>query len=356
MAVGQQAFFDMTDVRAGIIEQAAHVGANSAPVTQRICLAQLAVLDSDTACGARMRGWPGRVLEDALPLRLAGGLHWLHLTGADDRLAAVYAGDVTDQTAVDALVLALVTAHDDALLPWFDSPPQTNEAGRSASFMAGLAWLAQRVGPRFELNEIGASAGINSMMDRYFYDLGGQHYGPAASLMRITPEWRGPPPPATQLRITSIQGCDQAPINLADPAQALRVKSYVWPENHERLARMDAAIQLASQHAADLVAMDAADWVAMRLATPQPDGVCRVINHSIVWQYIPQAGRARITAAIEAVGAQATASCPIAWLALETNRATFRHELTVRHWPDGGEPLLLGEAHAHGAWVEWRGS
>jgi hypothetical protein len=38
---------------------------------------------------------------------------------------------------------------------------------------------------------------------------------------------------------------------------------------------------------------------------------------------------------------------------LETNRVTFRHELTVRFWPGGEEPVMLAEAHPHGAWVEW---
>jgi hypothetical protein len=347
-------YFDRTDVTAGIAEQAKHVAVNFAPLTARICLAQLAVLSSDTACGARMRDWPGRVLEDALPLRFAGGLHWLHLTGADARLLPVYSGDVTDQLAVDALVLAVTRDHDGALLPWFDSPPQTNEAGRSASFMAGLAWLSGRLGARFELNEIGASAGINTMMDRYRYRLGGVNFGPAHSPMRIEPDWRGPPPPNAPVEIVSIRGCDQAPIDLSDPASALRVKSYVWPENAVRLARMDAAIALASDRAPDVTAMDAADWVEQRLAAPQDAGVTRVIHHSIVWQYIPAERRAAITAMIEAAGAAATPERPLVWMMLETNRATFKHELIIRHWPGDGAPMMLGEAHAHGAWVEWR--
>ena len=349
-------YFDLTDVRIGIIGQAEHCAANDAPVTARICRAQLAVLGSDTACGARLRGWPGRVLEDALPLRVAGGLHWLQLTGKDVRLRAVYAGDVTDQDAVDAAVLAVVRAHDAALLDWFDSPPQTNEAGRSASFMAGLAWLNGRVGSRFEMNELGASAGINTMMDRYAYALGGVHFGPAASPMRIAPAWRGPPPPSAPVEIVRIRGCDQAPINLADPAAALRVKAYVWPENSERLARMDAAIALASEQAPELAKADAADWVDELLAQPQPAGIARVIHHSIVWQYIPPDRQARITAAIEAAGARASADRPLAWMRLETNRATFRHELTIRCWPGNGEPALLAEAQAHGAWVDWFGA
>jgi hypothetical protein len=247
-----------------------------------------------------------------------------------------------------------VADHDAALLPWFDSPPQTNEAGRSASFMAGLAWLSARLGPRFELNELGASAGINTMMERYAYTLGSVQFGPLGSPMHIVPEWRGPPPPAEPVEIVSIRGCDQQPIDLSNPAAALRVKAYVWPENHERLARMDAAIRLAAEQAPDVVAMDAAEFVAERLAAPQEARLSRVIHHSIVWQYIPAERRAAITAMIEAAGAAATSERPLAWMMLETNRATFRHELTVRYWPGGDQAVLLGEAQAHGRWVEWR--
>lgn len=291
-----------------------------------------------------------------MPLRLAGGFHHLLLTDADSRLLPVYRGEVTDQASVDAIVAAVTADHDARLLPWLDGPPQTNEAGRSASFMAGLMWLSGRVGARFELNELGASAGINTMMDRYAYDLGGVRFGPQASPMQIVPEWRGPPPPAAPVEIVSIRGCDRAIIDLADPDAAMRVKAYVWPENAARLARMETAIRLAAEKAPDLVEADAADWVEAVLAAPQQSDVTRVINHSIVWQYIPADRKARISAAIAAAGARATPDRPLAWMMLETNRATFRHELQVQYWPGGGEPVLLGEAQAHGAFVEWRGA
>lgn len=349
--------FDTLDVAQGIREQTTHVASNDAPVTARVCLAQLALLQSDTQTGRRLASWPGKVLADALPLRLAGGLHHLHLTGVESRLAAIYDGSITDQSTIDTIICDVVSDHDQAILPWFDSPPQTNEAGRSAGFMAGLKWLSGKIGPRFELNELGASAGINSMMDRYHYDLGGVTAGPKQSPMQIKPIWRGNPPPDAPVEITMIHACDQQPIDLSDPQAALRVKSYVWPENHDRLERMDAAILLAKQHRPIITKMDGADWVEMRLACPQDDGVARVFNHSIVWQYIPEDRRQRIQSAIYSAGSSATSDQPLVWMMLETNRATFRHELTVRYWngtAESGKEFLLGEAQAHGAWLEWK--
>ncbi len=344
---------DNSVIAVGIRFQAEHCRRNGAPVTARIIDAQIPLMQGDTAVGHRIANWPGLPIEDAMPLRLAGGFHHLLLTGDEKRLEPVYRGDVTKQAEVDAIVAAVTADHDARLLPWLDGPPQTNEAGRSASFMAGLLWLSARAGSSFELNELGASAGINTMMNRYHYDLGGVMAGPKDSPMRIKPDWRGPPPPQATVKIISAKGCDLAPVDLSDPDAALRVKSYVWPENRERITRMDAAIALAAEKRPDVVKADALDWVLEQLVAPQDDGVTRVFNHSIVWQYIPAERRQAITEAIEAAGARATAEKPLAWMMLETNRETFAHELRVRYWPGGEDWKLLAQAQAHGSWVEW---
>jgi len=303
-----------------------------------------------------MNAWPGLSLEDAMPLRVAGGIHWLHLSGAEARLAPVYAGEVVDQAVVDEIVAAVAIDWDAKLVPWLDHPPQTNEAGRSSSIVAGLLWLSQRLGPKFELNEIGASAGVNTMIERYRYDLGGVEVGPAYSPMRLKPDWRGPPPAAGEVEIVAIRGCDVAPVDLSDPEEALRLKAYVWPDAQERMGRIEAAARLAAERPPQLERKDAGTFVEERLAAAQGAGVTRVLYHSVMWQYLPEATRRSITAAMEAAGSRATVERPLAWVRLETNRQTFRHELSVRYWPGGEEPVILSEAHPHGAWIEWQGS
>ena len=347
---------EIADVRQAIAWQADHAEKANAPSTARVIRAELAILDTDTGLARRMNNWAGLSLEDAMPLRVAGGLHWLFLSGTDARLEPVYAGLMTDQAAVDAIVADLARQYDAPLMAWLDSPPQTNEAGRSASIMAGLLWLSERLGPKFELNEIGASAGVNTMMGRYFYDLGGVCVGPSLARMRIVPEWRGDPPPKGKVEIVAIRGCDTSPIDLTDSAQALRLKAYVWPDATERMARLDTAVALAKAAPPDLVRQDAGAFVAERLAAQHDKGVTRVLYHSVMWQYLPEPTREAIAAAMEQAGAEATEERPLAWVRLETNRATFRHELTVRYWPGGGDSILLAEAHPHGAWVEWKGA
>ena len=95
---------------------------------------------------------------------------------------------------------------------------------------------------------------------------------------------------------------------------------------------------------------------SMSPAQPQAAGTTRVLMHSIVWQYVPQDQQARVTAAMEQAGALATATRPLAWVSLEANRVLHIHEMTVRFWPGGAEPVLVTRAHPHGAWIGWGGS
>ncbi len=342
---------------AGLNDQADHVMNNGAPGTGAICRALIALAEGDSLCGRLIAGWnPDAVLRDALPLRLAGGFHDLFRRGIEPGLGKIYRGEVTDRLAVEVLIAEVVVRHDADLLPWFGGPPQTNEAGRSASFVAALHWLASRVAPNFELNEIGSSAGMNLLIDRYRYDLNGVTSGPGNAPVTIKPTWNGPPPPADPFTIHSAQGCDIQPIDVRDDAAADRLMAYIWPEMPERFARMESGIEMIREHPVDLVQADAADFVEARLVAPQAEGTARVLMHSIVWQYLPDETQRRIQASMAAAGEAATAEKPLAWISLETNRATFRHELKVSYWPGGSEPVTLGEAHAHGAWINWLGA
>lgn len=355
-------FIDIDARGPGIIvaafdNQVAYCTASGATVTARIVAAVRDLLagGEQGVLLDRLRNWPGAPLADALPLRLAGGIHALQLSRAEPALAAIYA----DQPGIDdvAIVGAAIARHEAKLLPWLDGPPQTNEAGRSANFIAAMLWLAdQGLSARFQCLEIGSSAGINLMLDRYHYDLGGVQVGPEPGAMRFQPEWQGDAPPDHAIEIAATKGCDVAPVDLTDPAQALRLKAYIWPEHTVRFERMDAAIAEALTSPPDLVHMNAADFVEAELAKPQEAGTTRMLMHSIVWQYVPDDQKARVTAAMEAAGARATAERSLAWVSLEANRVLHIHEMTVRYWPGGDQPVVVTRAHPHGAWIGWGGS
>ncbi len=322
--------------------QAAFCDRSGAPVTARACRALAVGLDRTTATGRRAIDWPGDYIRDALPLRLVAPYHALfrkHEIAAFDTLEAIRSA---------------TGAHDLWIADWLDGPPQTNEPARSATFMAALLMLGERFALPFELLEIGSSAGLNLLIDRYRFDLGGSAAGPEDSPVLIKPEWRGNPPPAADVRIASVRGVDIAPIDVTDSAAAERLMSYIWIDAPERTARVAAAIAMIGERPVDMVQGDAADWVEARLAEPQAAGNARVLMHSVVWPYLDEERRARIVAALEAAGARATSDMPLAWLRMEWDSGHTPHRIRLKTWP-GGEDRLLGNTHPHGAWIEWAG-
>ncbi|MFM9828003.1 MAG: DUF2332 family protein, partial [Sphingomonas sp.] len=188
-----------------------------APIYARLCEAIATGLTRSSRTGAAMLDWAGEPTRDALPLRFIGGLHALVLAGADDDLADVFSGVIDQPAAIETVLARVLTDHDDALLPWLDGPPQTNEPGRSAALMLGLLAVAERLGPKLEIIEIGSSGGLNLLIDRYRFDFGGAGVGPKDAPVTITPEWRGEPPAIPPIDIISTRGCDVRPLTVTDP-------------------------------------------------------------------------------------------------------------------------------------------
>ena len=331
--------------------QVAYCVRNDAPITAALVQALADALDSTTRTGAAVLGWQGDPVADALPLRLAGGVHDAWQNGEAPELSGIFDGTGSPVENASAMRSFLCRA-DAQLLTWLDGPPQTNEPGRSAQLMTGLIEIAARHGPKLEILEIGSSAGLNLLIDRYRIDLPGISTGPADSSVHLTPEWRGTPPPPVAPQIMSIRGVDIAPVDATSDAGAHRLLAYVWADHTLRFERLAHAIALLRAHPPRLDAGHAADWVEARLAEPQPIGVTRVLMHSIVWQYIDPPGQARITAAMEAAGAKATPDLPLAWVRVEADRTMNQHDITVQSWPGHSDTRLLGHAHAHGFWVE----
>ena len=338
-------------VREAFRIQAFYCGRMDAPIYARLCEVIADRLDRDGEVARRVLDWPGEPTRDALPLRLIGGLHALVLDHADDALAAVFAGTVTESEAIAAVLTATLERHAARLLPYLDGPPQTNEPGRAAALMVGLMAVARRHGPRLETLEIGASAGLNLLIDRYRFDLGGTVIGPADTPLTLRPEWRGESPEPVALDIVATRGCDVAPLDAGDPAQARRLESYVWSEAPARLERLRTAVAMVREHGVALDRADAAHWLEARLAEPQPDGVTRVLLHSVVWQYLPEATADRVRAAMAAAAARATPERPLAWVMMEPDRQSARQLVRLRTWPDDRGWETVASAHAHAAWI-----
>jgi hypothetical protein len=333
--------------------QAGYCTAMAAPITARVATVLGQSLTRDSETGRRVLDWPGEPVADALVLRLIGGLHALHRRGVPENRARLRPARSPTRPRSRDPQRDVFVAHDAELLPWLDGPPQTNEAGRSAGLMTGILHLAARYGPRFEVLEIGSSAGLNLLIGRYRFDLGGVRAGPADSPVAD----RGPSGAARRRRMRRSRSSRRAASTSSRSIcrairDAERLEAYCWVENTARQARLEKTIAMVRAEGVDLVQGDAADWVEARLAEPQAEGVTRVLMHSVVWQYLPDSTQQRIADAMLAAGARATPERPLGWVMMEPNRDLHRHEVRVRGWPGDTPMQLVALTHAHGAWVE----
>jgi len=324
----------------------------ASPFTARLCRLLPGMLDVTTATGRRVLDWPGDPLADALALRLCGGLHALVLAKADAELSASYPPNDVDDEALGKALAGAIRRNDPLLAAFLDSPPQTNETARAGMLLPGFLLIARETGLPLALTEIGSSAGLNLFFDRFDYDYAGHSWGPAGSPARLVTEVRGSPPPlAGELRIADRAGSDIAPVDISDPAQRLRLRSYVWADQAARLARLDAAIGIALETSFVLEKADAAAFVRNRLHERKP-GEAFVLFHSIMWQYMPRASKEGVLAALEDAGREATRDAPIARLRMEPLGQAPHATLSLTIWP-GGETRRLALCNYHGRWIEW---
>jgi hypothetical protein len=320
----------------------------SAPFTADVLEAMLRDFEAGGGWRRLLGGWPADPIADAAVLRAVGGAHRLALKGIEP-CAGAFARLDRDPAVLDGAARA--AAAWPQMPEWIRNPPQTNEVMRSAVLLGGFMAVARAQGLPLRMREMGCSAGLNLLWDRYRYQLGDTAWGPEDSPVRLQPEWRGPSPRPAELVVASRRGVDQLPIDLADPEQRLRLLSYIWAEQADRLERARGALQLALQDPPPVDRADAADWVDAQLAE-LPEGQATVLYHSFVWSYLPAATRARVEAALAKAGARAHAGAGLARLAFESVDGTEKTALTLTLWP-GGEQRVLADAHPHGRWVRW---
>jgi hypothetical protein len=186
------------------------------------------------ALAARLQAFSGDIGPSghSLPLRLAGALHALHLRGRAGPLTPAYNAPqgwaAADLTAPMAAVLQTEAAFVDHYL---DSPPQTNEMRRSGPLIALGQWLTARFGLPLVLSELGASAGLNLIWDRYALDLRGESFGAADPVARLAPDWQGDLPPVAQPRVVARAGADLNPLDpVADRLRRAPAPGWMpWP-------------------------------------------------------------------------------------------------------------------------------
>ena len=328
------------------------------PLTARILRSLAKDIEAHGPMSELLQPFKDEPVAAALALRVAGAFHRRALDTPGSDLANLYptaGGDVAEgmsDRALRTLLISDLLENFQHYQRYLDSPPQTNEVGRSAVLIGGYLTIAEVTGLPLHVFEIGASAGLNLGCDRFFYQFAGQTWGDASSPVSLAPDWYGGLPPLNApLRIVERAACDIAPINIHNDEASRRLESYIWADQPERLARLRGAVVIAKEQGIMVERLGADVFVRRILSTSAPAGV-RVIAHSVMWQYMPEAVRASIEESLRAAGESAREEAPVAWLRLEPIDVKDPPHLRLTLWPGGGT-RDLAIAHPHGASVKW---
>jgi hypothetical protein len=222
---------------------------------------------------------------------------------------------------------------------------QTNEPARCAMFLPLLAQLPEPLA----LIDVGASAGLTMLFDRYSYDYGGHRLAgadPDAPTLRCRVAGPVPVPrriPAIAWRI----GLDLNPLDITDEDDVRWLCCLVWPDEGDRARRLCAAIGSARRSPPTVIRGDLVTDLPAVVARAPGDATV-VVYHSSVLYYVAPAQREQFARTVRDLG--------VSWLTSEapgvvpgTDRPSRDGQMTVL--ARDGRPVAL--ADSHGTRLQW---
>jgi hypothetical protein len=273
---------------------------------------------------------------------------------------------VLTRTAPDALsgdwddFAAALDAHAETLGRFVrEQGVQTNETQRCVALVPAFLTLARETGLPLDLVELGPSAGLNLVFDRYGYRYAQGTFGDPSARLTFTATERGPVPAAllgTPVEISRRRGIDLAPIDVTSSDGVTLLHSFLWPGLAERAARLDAAIETlrAAPSRPELLRGDYVDLLPGLLAERAPDALT-VVFQTASTGYLEQERYDELRRTLDLAGADGR---PLAWVSsrrreeLETP-LDDRWELELQLWP--APARLVALVDFHGNWLDWLG-
>jgi hypothetical protein len=239
---------------------------------------------------------------------------------------------------------AALTDHRDFLARFVaEHEVQTNEVQRSWALLPAFLSLAD--GRPFDLVELGPSAGLNLVWDRYAYRYSSGAWGDGP--FELAGDDRVPPPAplfAADVRVARRRGVDRHPIDVTTDDGALLLQSFVWADQADRLARLRAAIDVVRADPPELIQGDYVRDLP-RLLDDRVPGAQLVVFETASTQYLDRAQRETLHAALRD-------AAPLTFLTTRSHPGADYYTLEAWTWPGGGR-RAVEHFDFHGAWLEW---
>ena len=330
------------DAQAEILRrQAAHFTLLGSPVYARLA-GQLA---DDSRPAREILG------DDAswdLGLRLFGAVHHHVLTGTAPQALSGEWGDFASALAEHAGSLRRFVREQGV---------QTNETQRCVALLPAFLTVARATGLPLDLIELGPSAGLNLVFDRYRYRYADGVYGDPAARLAFDVSERGRVPGdllASPLEVVRRRGIDLAPLDVTANDDVLLLHSFLWPGLTERPERLDAAVATFREapHRPELIRGDYVDVLPKLLAERGSD-VLTVVYQTASTGYLAQERYDLLRSSLDDAGGDGR---PLAWVSSRRREERETHdddrwELELRVWPEPAR--LLAFVDFHGNWIDW---
>lgn len=235
---------------------------------------------------------------------------------------------------------------------------QTNEVRRCTFLLPTLQTAATITDQPLALIEVGASAGLNLLFDRYQYRYiradGRQHIiGEPCSPLLLDCELQGPGRPpldAPVIQPACRMGIDLRPLNPAVSADQKWLRALVWPDHTDRMRRLNAALTLAAQHPVT-IQEGPADVLLPDAIRSAPADTTVVVYHSAVLAHMTVADRKQFTDTL----LNCSQRRPVLWIQAEPQHDEDERRLRLTECTGGEQRAVhpLGRYHPHGEWLSW---
>jgi hypothetical protein len=292
---------------------------------------------------------------------LFAAVHCLLLRGAEHPLCRFYpnlngGAHPADLDSAFPAFRDFVALNRDELAPLIQTRvTNTNEVGRSAVLHAGFRELANVAGEPLHLIELGPSAGLNLIWDRYAvrYETGtgaifaGDENAPLVLKAALRGDKK--PPAGRTPTIASRLGLERNPVDLSRQEERDWLKALVWPDHTARFANLERALEILTASPPPIREGDALELLPEALAAiPPAETAC--VYHSFVTYQFSEENRAALDDMLIAAGLRR----PVWRLSFEGTLSGDAPLLLYRYADGLREKRLLALCQSHGAWIEWR--
>jgi hypothetical protein len=254
----------------------------------------------------------------------------------------VLAGDATWDDIGSALV-----DHREFLTRWTEEQDvQTNEVQRSWALLPGFLFLGDD--RPFDLLELGPSAGLNLMWDRYRYRYRSGEWGSGA--LELTGDDRIPPPAELLARRVSVmrrRGVDLHPVDMTTEHGARLLQAFVWADQTQRLERLRRAIDVARLDPPELIQGDYVELLPSLLGDRRP-GTQLVVFQTASTMYLERSALGKLRGALY----EAAREEPLVYLTTGRAPDDDGFALEIERYPDGHR-RRLAVFDFHGEWLDW---